>query len=80
MNRLLRSTLALPLLLAPALILFQGCKQPAKPGPTRDGAGGAHPTTTTAQADGLMKARISCPHGTPDYRIEGQTVIVNCPD
>jgi hypothetical protein len=41
---------------------------------------------TEAAADGesieqgTMKSKITCAHGTPEYRIEGRSVIVKCPE
>ena len=79
MTSFLRPALALSLL-APVLVLSQGCKQGARPAAKQSTSATAQPATASTDDAGLMKAKITCPNGKPEYKIEGRDVIVNCPD
>ena len=78
MTSFLRPALALSLL-APVLVLSQACNRASKPAANRSGATTAQPATVSTEDAGLMKAKITCPSGKPEYRVEGRQVIVNCP-
>lgn len=80
MSAFVRPALAMSLIVA-SFQLAAGCKRPSPPSATPDSAARtAAAAAPSPGGDGLMKARFSCPHGKPEYRIEGQQVIVTCPD
>jgi hypothetical protein len=78
MTSLLRPALALSLL-APVLVLSQGCNRASKPAANQSASANAQPATASSDDAGLMKAKITCPNGKPEYKVEGREVIVNCP-